>query len=51
VKKGFVSIKDLSLSLSLSLSDEGAEDARGFGLVRDLMGLRKTRLKSMSNGG
>jgi hypothetical protein len=39
------------LSLPLSLSDEGAEDARGFGLVRDLMGLRKTRLKSMSNGG
>lgn len=26
--------------LSLSLSDEGAEDARGLGLVRDLMGLR-----------
>ncbi len=30
----------LSLFLSLSHSDEGAEDARGFGLVRDLMGLR-----------
>jgi hypothetical protein len=37
----------LSLSLSLSLSQtKGAEDARGFGLVRDLMGQRKTRLKS-----